>query len=214
MNQQPISRELVTLSKKGNELITLRCMTTNNGYAIYCKSSILHALFKKHSTGRISNSSEWGGSKKLSGYDTNAFISDSVFDGKKNTIADQLRRSLQNWGNAKLVLEEQYDDNNGLVGGIPNLSFLTCDTLNDGITIEMSNPISQTAVDVYIEKSEVLLKYLFNQFCANKSRELKMTVESLEEQITDFEGVINLGTEYDEYDWTEAPESKEEVQTL
>jgi len=216
MNQQPISKELITLSKSGHELIVLRCMTTNKGYSIFCQSRILHALFKKHSNGRIANSSVWGsaiGGKKMSGYDTNVFMSDNVFDSNKQSLASQLRRSLQNWGNAKLILEENYDEGSGLVGGIPNLSFLTCDTLHEGISLEISTPISQTAVDLFIDKSEILLKYLFNQFCANKSRELRMTVESEEEQITDFEGVIELVP--NEYDWTEVVEKpEEEVQTL
>lgn len=211
MNQQPITKELITLSKKGTELIKLRCMTTNSGYSIYCKSEIIHQLFKKHSTGRIMNSSTWGESAGLSGFDTNKFFSDPVFDNTaRNTNPDKLRKSLSYWGNAKLVLEEQYDS--GLVGGVPNLSFLTCSTLNEGITISVKTPTSQASVDIFMAEAENLIKYLFNQFCANKARELKLVIEEATEEITDFEGTFTKD-DIEEYNWIpkETTDDREEV---
>ena len=216
MNQQPIFKEMITLSKTGQELIKLRCMTTSNGYTIYCKSPIIHALFKKNSKGRISNQSVWGAGNgaKLQGYDMNTFFSDQLFDNSnRHTLPDQLRRSLQYWANPKLILEEVYDNDSGLQGGLPNLAFLTADTLNEGVTLNIESPMSQTGIDVFMREAEKLIKYLFNQFCANKSKELAITIDVQEETVEpDFEGQIELD---EGYDWIEEAEARlEEVQTL
>ena len=58
-----------------------------------------------------------------------------------------------------------------------------------------------------------LIKYLFNQFCANKSKELAITIDVQEETVEpDFEGQIELD---EGYDWIEEAEARqEEVQTL
>ena len=128
-------------------------------------------------------------------------------------MPDQLRRSLQYWANPKLILEEVYDNDSGLQGGLPNLAFLTADTLNEGVTLNIESPMSQTGIDVFMREAEKLIKYLFNQFCANKSKELAITIDVQEETVEpDFEGQIELD---EGYDWIEEAEARqEEVQTL
>ena len=72
---------------------------------------------------------------------------------------------------------------------------------------------SRSFESYFMREAEKLIKYLFNQFCANKSKEIAITIDVQEETVEpDFEGQIELD---EGYDWIEEAEARqEEVQTL
>ena len=114
--------------------------------------------------------------RKLSSYDIGMFSSDMAFMGIGDTdragvnISETMQTALGGWGTDTLIHNPNYNSERG----IPNISFITSDRGDRGISVEFQIPMSNNAINLYATLAEEYIKFLYENFCGGQEIEVVM----------------------------------------
>ena len=194
------------------DLVILRLARSNRGVDLYVKSPALQVLFKSLADGRTTPTINNGWGLEMKQWDLNTILSSQVFDTQGEVNFDDpdsyvpanLNVSLVNWrtentdsrsdnrravaNSDKLLINPFYnweDKNGNNIGhGVPNLSFLLSDELENGFHIKLNSVLSNRGFDLYFSMVERYLKWLcettsIRQAFLRIHNDENMTVESM-----------------------------------
>ena len=172
------------VSNKGQKIAVVRMVRSQAGLELFCKSKVLHALFKSYSDDTARYNS-WSRASAFNGncegaYDHNAFANDQVFDlvDQDYDVYDpayQVRYGLKLWGSTYIIQNPDFEKETG----IPNIAWLCATNLNTGVRITIPRPISARQFELYTKLVNNAITWIWETFCTDRVNECEFIMKKI-----------------------------------